>query len=155
MDIDTTDRAILLLLQADGRMTNIELSQQVNLSPSACLRRVRSLKESGVIERYVALLDPESIGRATTVFVEISLSSQEASKLDEFEAEVVNHPAVRSCHLMSGGADYLVRVEVSGVPNYEQLHRSHLATLPHVTNIHSSFALRTVCDRTAYELRGS
>ncbi len=152
MDLDSTDRTILRALQHSGRITNAELAEHVNLSPSACLRRVKALEEAEVIERYVALLNPDTIGRSTTVFVEISLDSQEERVLDEFEASVVTHPAVRSCDLMAGDADYLVRVEVADVPNYEQLHRTHLALLPHVTKIRSSFSLRSVCDRTAYEL---
>ncbi|MDH3754809.1 MAG: Lrp/AsnC family transcriptional regulator [Acidimicrobiia bacterium] len=155
MDLDTTDHAILRWLQEDGRITNAELSDRVNLSASACLRRVRGLEEAGVIDRYVALLDPATIGRPTTVFVEITLESQEEHHLDEFEAAVVQHPAVRSAHLMAGNADYLVKVVCEDVAHYEQLHRTHLAVLPHVARIRSSFALRTICDRTAYELRAA
>ncbi len=155
MELDATDHAILELLQQDGRMTNIELADTVGLSPSACLRRVRNLEEDGVIDGYVAIIDPTVIGRATTVYVEISVNSQEESILDEFEAAVVGHPAVRTCHLMAGDFDYLVRVEVADVPDYEQLHRTHLALLPNVNRIRSSFSLRSVCDRTAYELAGA
>lgn len=152
MPLDATDRTILGHLQNDGRVTNAELADRVGLSPSACLRRIRHLEDSGVIERYVALLSPSAVGRATTVYIEISLNGQEESMLDAFEAAVVGHPAVRSCHLMAGDADYLVKVVVADVEDYEQLHRTHLATLPHVARIRSSFALRRVCDRTAYEL---
>lgn len=152
MQLDATDRAILRALQHSGRITNTDLADLVGLSPSACLRRVKALEDARVIDRYVALLNPETIGRSTTVFVEISLDSQEEGVLDQFEAAVVTHPAVRSCDLMAGDADYLVRVEVADVPNYEQIHRTHLALLPHVTRIRSSFSLRSVLDRTAYEL---
>ena len=152
MDLNATDKAILLALQKDGRVTNIELADRVGLSPSACLRRVRSLEESGVINGYAAVLDPASIGRGTSVFVEISLSSQEESVLDAFEAAVAVHPAVMSCHLMAGDADYLVHVVCSDVAHYEQLHRTHFALLPGVARIRSSFALRTVVDRIDHEL---
>jgi Lrp/AsnC family leucine-responsive transcriptional regulator len=152
--LDPTDRAILNLLQEDGRISNAELARRVNLSPSACLRRVRRLEASGVIERYVALLDPAAIGRSTDVFVEISLSSQAEEILDAFEAVVADAPEVMSCHLMAGTADYLVHVVVADVADYERLHRTHLAKLPGVTTIHSSFAIRAVHSATAHRLPG-
>ncbi len=152
MDLDATDRAILTLLQDDGRITNNDLADAVHLSPSACLRRVRRLEEGGIIDRYVALIDAASIGRPTTVFVEVSLASQEESQLDAFEAQVVLRPEVISCHLMAGNADYLIQVRCADVADYERIHRTHLALLPGVTRIRSSFALRTVCQRTALAL---
>ena len=152
--LDATDRAILNLLQEDGRISNAALASAVHLSPSACLRRVRRLEESGVIDRYVALLDPSVIGRGTHVFVEISLESQAEEVLDAFEAVVADAPEVMSCHLMAGTADYLVHVVVADVPDYERLHRTHLAKLPGVTTIHSSFAIRAVHTGTAHRLPG-
>ena len=152
MTLDATDRAILHILQDDARVTNNELAERVHLSPSACLRRVRRLEDQGVIDRYVTLVDPEAIGRPTTVFVEISLSSQEESQLDAFEAQVVARPEVVSCHLMAGNADYLVQVRCADVSDYERIHRTHLAVLPGITRIRSSFSLRTVCNRTTLPL---
>lgn len=152
MDLDVTDKAILHALQSDGRITNIELAERVGLSPSACLRRVRGLEESGVIDSYAAVLDPAAIDRGTSVFVEISLASQQESVLDQFEEAVAIHPAVMSCHLMAGDADYLVHVVCSDVSDYERLHRTHFALLPGVARIRSSFALRTVVDRIDHEL---
>lgn len=150
MELDTTDRTILDLLQQDGRVTNTELADRIGLSPSACLRRVRSLEEGGVISHYVALVDPVAINKATSVFIEISLSSQEEKLLKSFEIEVAKHPAVMSCHLMAGNSDYLVRVACSDVGDYENLHRTHFSRLPGVARIRSSFGLRTICDRTAH-----
>jgi DNA-binding Lrp family transcriptional regulator len=152
MDLDTTDRAILAVLQADARMSNNDLADRVGLSPSATLRRVRRLEADGVIERYVALLDPSAIGRGTTAFVEISLASQEEATLDAFEAAIVGSPAVMACHLMAGDADYIVQVACADVADYERIHRTHLALLPGVTKIKSSFSLRTVANRTAFDL---
>lgn len=152
MKIDATDRTILNLLQNDGRLTNTDLADQVGLSPSACLRRVRSLEDRGVIERYVALVSPAAIDKQTSVFVEISLSSQEERLLQSFEVEIAKHPAVRSCHLMAGNSDYLVRVACRDVSDYENLHRTHLSRLPGVAQIRSSFGLRTICDRTAHHI---
>ncbi|MFP5322580.1 MAG: Lrp/AsnC family transcriptional regulator [Acidimicrobiia bacterium] len=150
--LDATNRAILNVLQEDGRISNAALAARVNLSPSACLRRVRRLEESGVIARYVALLDPVVLGRATDVFVEISLESQAEEVLDAFEAVVADAPEVMSCHLMAGTSDYLVHVVVADVGDYERLHRTHLAKLPGVTTIHSSFAIRAVHSGTAHRL---
>lgn len=106
----------------------------------------------GVIDRYVALVDPAHVGRATSVFVEISLSSQHEDLLDDFEAAVGGCPEVMSCHLMAGSADYLVHVMCADVADYERIHRSHLALLPGVANLRSSFAIRRVLDTTAHTL---
>lgn len=152
MNLDATDRTILDLLQEDGRITNTELADRVGLSPSACLRRVRSLEDRRVIDRYVALVNPHVINKATSVFIEISLSSQEERLLESFETEVAKHPSVMSCHLMAGNSDYLVRVACGDVSDYENLHRTHFSRLPGVARIRSSFGLRTICDRTAHNL---
>jgi Lrp/AsnC family leucine-responsive transcriptional regulator len=152
VDLDATDRAILNLLQDNGRMTNADLADAVHLSPSAALRRVRRLEDSGVIDKYVMLVDSAAIGRPTSVFVEMTLTSQHEDVLDEFEAKVVEIPEVMSCHLMAGTADYLVHVVCADVADYERIHRSHLAQLPGLAQMHSSFAIRTVTERTAYSL---
>ena len=152
--LDAVDRAILSLLQDDGRLANVDLADAVNLSPSACLRRVRRLEEEGFINQYVALIDPSKVGMGTNVFVEITLSSQAEDALDAFEAAVTARPEIMSCHLMAGDFDYLLRVVIDDVADYEALHRTHLAQLPGVARLVSSFALRPVCDRTAYPLKG-
>ena len=151
-DLDHVDRAILRLLQQDGRMANVDLAEAVHLSPSACLRRVRRLEEGGSIDRYVALVDPSAIGLGTDVFVEITLVGQDEGTLEEFERAVSERPEIMSCHLMAGGFDYLVHVVVRDVADYEVLHRTHLAQLPGVARMVSSFALRPICDRTAVPL---
>ena len=152
--LDAVDRAILSLLQDDGRLANVDLADAVNLSPSACLRRVRRLEEEGFINQYVALIDPSKVGMGTNVFVEITLSSQAEDALDAFEAAVTARPEIMSCHLMAGDFDYLLRVVIDDVADYEALHRTHLAQLPGVARLVSSFALRPVRDRTAYPLKG-
>jgi len=146
--LDATDRRILEHLQADGRMSNADLADAIHLSPSATLRRVRRLGESGVIDRYVMLVDPAKVGLPTSVFVEITLASQREGALDEFEAEVVAIPEVMSCHLMAGQADYLLHVVCGDVGDYERIHRAHIAQLPHVATLRSNFAIRTVSDHT-------
>ena len=152
--LDAVDRAILSLLQDNGRLANVDLADAVNLSPSACLRRVRRLEEEGFINQYEALIDPSKVGMGTNVFVEITLSSQAEDALDAFEAAVTARPEIMSCHLMAGDFDYLLRVVIDDVADYEALHRTHLAQLPGVARLVSSFALRPVCDRTAYPLKG-
>jgi len=150
--LDAVDRAILGMLQEDGRIANVDLAEAVHLSPSACLRRVRRLEESGRIDRYVALVDPAAIGLGTDVFVEITLTGQDEPTLEAFERAVSERPEIMSCHLMAGQFDYLVHVVVRDVADYEVLHRTHLAQLPGVVRMVSSFALRPICDRTAYPL---
>ena len=152
--LDSVDRAILDLLQEDGRLANVDLADAVNLSPSACLRRVRRLEEEGFINQYVALINPSRVGMGSNVFVEITLSSQAEEALDAFEIAVTKRPEIMSCHLMAGDFDYLLRVVIDDVADYEALHRTHLAQLPGVARLVSSFALRPVCDRTAYPLKG-
>ena len=155
MDLDAVDVAILSVLQREGRVTNAELAERVNLSASATLRRTRSLEDSGVIAGYVARVDPAVIGRPTSVFVEISLASQREDELDAFEAAIRETPEVMECHLMAGDADYLVKVQCADVADYERIHRQYLAVLPGVTRVRTSFALRTVLATTAVDLEPS
>ena len=152
IELDRIDRKILTLLQQDGRLANSALAERVSLSPSATLRRVQRLEQDGVIDRYVAILDPEAIGRSTNVFVEVSLTSQREEALNAFEQAVRDCSDILECHLMSGGSDYLLRVAVANTQDYERIHKQHLSRFPNVARIRSSFALRTVCKRTAVDL---
>jgi Lrp/AsnC family leucine-responsive transcriptional regulator len=150
--LDHTDRRILEQLQIDGRISNVDLAVRVHLSPSACLRRVRRLEDEGVIESYVMLVNQATIGRPTNVFVEITLQSQSEEALDAFERAVAGCPDVMECYLMAGDGDYLLRVAAADVADYERIHRMHLSRLPGVARIRSSFGLRTVCKKTAFQL---
>ncbi|MGI9019079.1 MAG: Lrp/AsnC family transcriptional regulator [Euzebya sp.] len=145
--LDRTDRRLLSILAQDGRLTNQGLADLVGLSPSACLRRVRRLEESGVIDGYAALLSPAAVGAARSVYVEVTLERQHAATIERFERAVAGCPGLRSAHLMAGGADYLLRIDVADVDGYEQLHREFLTDLPDVARIRSTFALRTIVDR--------
>lgn len=151
-DIDATDKRILGLLQNDGRMTNADLADKINLSPSACLRRVQRLEEANFIDGYVMLVNQEAIGRPTNVFVQITLTHEREDMLDAFEKAVADCPDVMECFLMSGDSDYLLRVAVKGARDYERVHRQHLTRFPGVSRVRSNFSLRTVCKRTAYEI---
>jgi Lrp/AsnC family transcriptional regulator, leucine-responsive regulatory protein len=148
-DIDATDRRILTVLQKDGRMTNADLSEQVNLSPSACHRRVQRLEEDGLIAGYVALLDARRMGKPTTVFVEITLQGQADDLLDAFEQAIRRVPDVLECHLMAGTADYLIKIVAEDTEDFARIHRQYLSRLPGVAKMQSSFALRTVVKTTA------
>jgi Lrp/AsnC family transcriptional regulator, leucine-responsive regulatory protein len=151
-NLDKTDIKILNLLQTDGRMSNSDLSERVNLSPSACLRRVKRLEDDGYIMGYVTLVNQARVGKPTNVFVEITLANLGEDTIDAFEKAVTACPDVRGCYLMSGDADYLLRIACSGPEGYEYIHRQYLSKLPGVTRIRSSFALRTVCKKNGIEL---
>lgn len=144
MKIDKTDRAILHALQLDGRLSNVNLAAKVNLSESACLRRVKLLEQAGVVERYAMLVNQAAVGLPGNVFVEISLAQQQHDYMDAFERQVVQVPEVMECYLMSGEHDYLLRVVVADAADYERIHHQHLTRLPGVAKVRSSFALRTV-----------
>ena len=149
LELDATDCRILAGLQKQGRITNADLAERVNLSPSACHRRVQRLEADGFIAGYVALLDARKMGWPTTVFVEITLQGQADDLLDAFEREVKRVPDILECHLMAGTADYLLKVVAADTEDFARIHRQYLTRLPGVAQMHSSFALRTVVQTTA------
>jgi Lrp/AsnC family transcriptional regulator, leucine-responsive regulatory protein len=142
--LDRYDRALLQVLQREGRITNSELAARVHLSESACLRRVRALEGAGLIEGYAAVINQQRAGCPVNVFVSITLERQERADLRAFEDAIRKVPEVMECYLMSGEYDYLVRVVVADTADFERVHSQHLTSLPHVARVHSSFALRTV-----------
>ena len=144
MHIDIFDKKLLSILQNNGRISNVELAEAVNLSESACLRRVRSLEERGLIDRYVALLDHKRVGLTDTVFVHIVLKREEKSELEAFENAVKNIPEILECYLMTGEFDYLLHIVVANMADFERLHNDSLTQLPGVSRVNSSFAIRTV-----------
>lgn len=142
--MDEKDRQIIAALQADGRLSNQELSQRVNLSPSPCLRRLRLLEERGIIRGYTALIDEEAYGLPITVFVRIRLQSHGRETVAEFEAAIGRLDAVLDCYLMTGADDYLLRVLVESLKDYEDFVRNHLHPIPGISAIDSSFAYAVV-----------
>lgn len=152
-NIDRIDRLILHELQLDGRLSNAALAERVNLSESACLRRVRTLEQSGYLRGYVGLVDQSKAGYPDNVFVRITLHSQQQDDLAQFEARAKELPEVMECYLMSGDADYLLRVIVADARDYERVHSQYLTRLPGVARVHSSFALRTVTKKTEIPVR--
>ena len=153
MALDRYDRRILDALQRDGRTSNVQLASLVNLSESACLRRVRALEDSGIIERYAALVSQPRLGLAGNVFVHIALHREEQSELAAFEDAVKSIPEIMECYLMTGEFDYLLRVVVADMADFERLHNELLTRLPGVARVNSSVAIRTVQKRTELPLR--
>jgi DNA-binding Lrp family transcriptional regulator len=151
--MDRIDRLILEALQSDGRMSNKQLARQVHLSESACLRRVRALEDEGMIERYVAMVNQSKAGMPGDVLVHIGLHREEQSELAAFEEAVQNIPEVMECYLMTGEFDYLLRVVVADMADFERIHKDELTRLPGVARVNSSVAIRTVLKRTAVPLR--
>jgi len=151
-DLDAIDRRILARLQEDARVSNVDLARDVGLSPSPCLRRVRTLEERGVIRGYVTLLDQTALGLPVSIFVSVSLERQVEQALDIFERTVREWPEVVECYLMTGDADYLLRVVVPDLGAYERFLMDHLTRVPGVSSIKSSFALKQVSYRAALPL---
>jgi Lrp/AsnC family leucine-responsive transcriptional regulator len=153
MAIDRYDRMILQALQKDGRISNVQLAHEVSLSESATLRRVRALEEQGMIDRYAALLSQNKVGLPGNVFVQIGLHREVESELSAFEEAVRDIPEVMECYLMSGEFDYLLRVVVSDMADFERIHKESLTRLPGVARVNSSFGIRTVQRKTELPLR--
>lgn len=144
MLLDRIDQRILAVLRQDGRIANAKLASLVGLSPSACLRRLRTLEETGVIEGYRAVIRTAEPARRAVFIAEILLERQTDEYFSRFEAEIRRFPDVLECYLMTGDYDYLVRVEAADPADYERIHREELARLPGVARIRTSFAIRRI-----------
>ncbi len=150
--LDDIDRRILGELQRDGRLSNVELAARVGLSASPCLARVRRLEREGILKGYVALVSPEALGLAITVFIQVTLERQSERTLEIFETRVRAFPEVMECYLMTGDSDYLLRLVAPDVQALQRFIIQDLTTIPGVANIRSSFALKQVAYRTALPL---
>lgn len=151
-DLDATDLRILDELQRDASLSNVELARRVHLSPSPCLARVRALEARGLIRQYVALLDAKQLGLHLNVFISISLKQQSRQALEEFETRIGLHDEVMECYLMTGDADYLLRVAVPDMPALERFILEQISPIAQVEKIRSSFALKQVRYKTALPL---
>jgi Lrp/AsnC family transcriptional regulator, leucine-responsive regulatory protein len=149
---DATDWRILRLLQDNARLTNVELARAVNLSPSPCLARVRALEQDGFISRYVTVLDPLKLGLQLSVFIRVRLERQIEPSLEAFEKAMLDRPEVMECYLMTGDADYLLRVVVPDMQALQDFIVNFLSRVPGVGNIQSSFSLKQVKYQTALPL---
>jgi Lrp/AsnC family transcriptional regulator, leucine-responsive regulatory protein len=150
--LDSIDVAILDVLQRHGRLSNLELAQQVHLSPSACLRRVKHLEESGVIAQYVALLNPKAVGAHGTSFTIVNLETLGGDALDVFERAVRAEPRILDCHYVAGSNDYMIRFAYRDAEDLERFHAEILMRLPGVARTNSMLVLRTVKKTTALPL---
>ncbi len=148
--MDRTDARILRRLQQDSSPSLNDLADAVGLSPSACHRRVKLLEKSGTISGYAARLDRSALGLTIQAFVEISLTSQSEEALQAFEAAVIGTSEILECHLMTGSADYMLRVAARDVADFEHIHRNRLSRLPGVASMQSGFVLRSIREGGAY-----
>lgn len=142
--MDFKDRQIIRALQADGRMTNQDLAKKINLSPSPCLRRLRQLEKSGAIRGYRAEVDEKLYGLPVTVFVRIKLNRHTDTDVSHFETHIQAIEQVLECYVMTGKSDYLLRVVVADLDDYEHFVRKHLHAIGSIGSIDSSFAYGTV-----------
>lgn len=152
--LDQVDRRILLELQQDGRMTNVEIARRADITAPPCLRRVRRLEERKVISQYVALVDPDAVGLHVTAFIRVRLHQQGEHHLGGFERAIAGFPEVMECYLMTGEADYQLRVVVPSLEAFEQFLRSKLTRIESVSSVTTSLALRPVVYRTRIGVDG-
>lgn len=152
VQLDSIDRAILTELQHAGRISNQELAQRVHLSPSACLRRVKALEDSGVIAQYAALVNPRAVGKHGISFTIINLDSMNTPQLEAFEQAVRDTPEILDCYYVAGANDYLIRFAYRDAEDLERFHSEVLMHLPGVSRSNSMLVLRTVKKTTALPL---
>ncbi len=142
--MDSKDRQIIRALQHDGRMTNQDLAEKVNLSPSPCLRRLRNLEQSGVIKSYSPDVDAKAYGLPVTVFVRVTLENHSEDNVTHFERQVKDTNEILECYVMTGMSDYLLRVIVADLDNYENFVRNRLHRMGGIRSIDTSFVYGTV-----------
>ena len=153
MKLDRTDRRILSAIQANGRISNLELADQVGLSPTPCSRRVKRLEESGIIEKHVSILNQSMLGLKLTAYIGISMDRHTPDRFEAFEQEVAGYPEVMECSVVTGqSSDYLLKAVVADMEYYEKFLLGRLTRIPGVTGVHSSFELRRVVQRTELPL---
>jgi len=154
MTLDRYDYLILEQLQQNGRISNQELADNINLSPSPCLRRVRQLEEAGLIDGYVALVNARKLGLTLMALIQVSMDRHIPERLDNFELTVAGYPEVLECHLITGqSADYLLKVIVKDMDAYQQFLLQKLTRIEGVSGVHSSFILKSPVLRTALPLK--
>ncbi|BFM12456.1 leucine-responsive transcriptional regulator Lrp [Simiduia litorea] len=147
--LDRTDRKILALLQVDGRMSNVELARQVNLSPTPCLERVKRLERDGFIRQYVALLDAEKLNMSLVAYIQVTLSNTATEDLDRFNKEVAGLAEIQECHMVAGGFDYMLKIRVAGMNHYRRFLGEKLSSLPGVRETHTYMVIQEVKSETA------
>lgn len=150
--MDAFDRRLLTTLQADSRQSIGQIAESIGLSLSACHRRMRALEEAGTISGYGARLNPAAIGLGLHALIDITLESQSRESMERFEQAVMHFPDILECHLLSGTADYRIRIAAGDMTDYDRIHRQCLAELPGVSSMHTSFIIRTIKNWQGYAL---
>lgn len=151
--LDRTDKKILQLMQANARISNLELAESVGLSPTPCSRRVKRLEESGIIDKHVTLLKSQALGLNLTAMIGITMDRHTPERFDNFEKAITQLPEVLECLIVTGqSADFLLKIVVRDMQHYEKLLLGHITRLEGVTGVHSSFVLREVMKKTALPL---
>jgi Lrp/AsnC family leucine-responsive transcriptional regulator len=145
--LDRLDRRILSLLQESGRMSNLELSEKIGLSPTPCLRRTKRLEDDGIIKGYAAILDEKACGLPLSVFVSIRLTQQSQEQIAEFERAVASWNEVTECYLMTGSRDYLLHIFAEGVEGYERFLKQKVTRLKCIQSVETNFAMSTIKKR--------
>lgn len=153
MRLDEIDKRILRALQRDGRIQNVELAKEVGLSPSPCLRRVNLLEDAGMIDRYVAVLNPAKVGLPLSMFARVWLTAQDAETIDRFIAAMKKLPEVMECYIMLGESDALLRVAVSDLDDYRQFQSTHLTKVNGIQNVKTDVPSQIVKQTYALPLR--
>ncbi len=154
MQIDNVDLQILKLLQEDGKMTNVALAKEIGISPPPTLERVKKLEKSGVIRKYVALVEPEKVGISMHTFVEIKLIKHTKEAVSDFFNAVGKMDEIMECHHVTGDADFLLKIAVKDIPAFEDLVLHSITELPYIGNIKTMVVLSTIKNETAYNLEG-
>ncbi|WP_153110787.1 Lrp/AsnC family transcriptional regulator [Propionivibrio limicola] len=150
MEIDRIDREILRVLQEDGRISNQDLAERIGLSPSPCLRRVRTLEETGIITGYRALLNAKALGYTLMALIHIAMDKHTPERFDSFEQEISQISEIIECLLITGqDADYQIKVIVRDMDAFQELLLNRITRIQGVTGVHSSFVLRRVIEKTA------
>ncbi|PJN94086.1 AsnC family transcriptional regulator [Amaricoccus sp. HAR-UPW-R2A-40] len=147
--LDPIDRKILAELQADGRMTNVELSRRVGISAPPCLRRVRALEEEGLIRGYHAEINARELGFEVQVFAMVGLTSQAEADLSAFEAQCRAWPLVRECHMLNGEIDFILKCVAPDLPSFQSFLTEHLTSAPNVASVKTSLVIRCAKDEPA------
>lgn len=153
--LDKIDQNILKILQTDGRVSNVKLAQDINLSPTPCLERVKRLEKDGYIKGYVALLDSDLLGAALVAFIEVSLDRTTTKALDDFRQAVLVMEEVQECHMVAGGFDYLIKVRTRDMNQYRKFLGEKLSMMPHISSTHTYVVMEEVKATSAIAVTSS
>ena len=153
-NLDRIDRRILNVLQRDGRIANVELARQVNLTPTPCLERVKRLEKDGFITDYVALINPVKANAALCAYIEIQLVSSTTDAFKRFNQEMLDLPEVQECQMVAGGFDYLIKIRVADMQHYQRFLGEKLASIRDISQTHTYVVIQDVKSETAVHING-